>query len=197
VSAGLSARCPGLPCFGSDGTARYDARMTTRDEAIRLLEDQHAEVAALLAELDTSAFERRGTIGGGEWSAKDLAAHLGAWEGFVLEVLEAFGRGERPAFEDEFLEPGATDRLNAREEQRCLDTPGDEVLARFEELHLRVVGAIGSMTDEGWAAEYPYDPDDATIGDRVGSLLGSDDGRFRHASAHLPDLRAYVDSIRR
>ena len=35
----------------------------------------------MLAELDTSAFERRGTIGGGEWSAKDLAAHLGAWEG--------------------------------------------------------------------------------------------------------------------
>lgn len=171
--------------------------MTTRDEAIRLLEDQHAEVAALLAELDTSAFERRGTIGGGEWSAKDLAAHLGAWEGFVLEVLEAFGRGERPAFEDEFLEPGATDRLNAREERRFLDAPGDEVLARFEDLHRRVVGVIGSMSDDGWAAAYPYDPDDATIGDRVGSLLGSDDGRFRHASAHLPDLRAYVGSISR
>jgi hypothetical protein len=171
--------------------------VTTRDEAIRLLEDQHAEVAALLAELDPAAFERRGSIGGGEWSAKDLAAHVGSWEAYSLEVLEAFGRGERPAFEDEFLEPGATDRLNAREEQRFLDVPGDEVLARFDELHRRVVGEIRSMNDDGWAAEYPYHPDDATIGDRVGSLLGSDDGRFRHASAHLPDLRAYVDSIRR
>jgi hypothetical protein len=171
--------------------------VTTRDEAIRLLEDQHAEVAALLTELDPAAFERRGTIGGGEWSAKDLAAHLGAWESFSLEVLDAFGRGERPAIEDEFLEPGAVDRLNAGEEQRFLDTPGDEVLARFEDLHRRVVREIASMSDEGWTAAYPYDPDDATIGDRVGGLLGSDDGRFRHASAHLPDLRAYVDSIRR
>jgi mycothiol maleylpyruvate isomerase-like protein len=171
--------------------------VTTRAEAIRLLEDQHAEVAALLAELDPAAFERRGTIGGGEWSAKDLAAHLGAWEGFSLEVLDAFGRGERPAFEDEFLQPGATDRLNAREEQRFLDTPADDVRARFEDLHRRVVGEIGSMSDEGWAAAYPYDPDAATIGDRVGGLLGSDEGGFRHAWAHLPDLRAYVDSIRR
>jgi hypothetical protein len=171
--------------------------VTTRDEAIRLLEDQHAEVAALLAKLDPAAFERRGTIGGGEWSAKDLAAHLGAWETFVLEVLDAFGRGERPPIEDEFLEPRATDRLNAREEQRFLDAPSHEVLARFEDLHRRVVGEIESMSDDAWAAAYPFDPDDATIGDRVGSLLGSDDGRFLHASAHLPDLRAYVDSIRR
>ena len=96
----------------------------------------------------------------------------------MLEVLEAFGRGERPAFEDEFLETGATDRLNAREEQRFLDTPGDEVLARFEDLHRRVVGEIGSMTDEGWAAAYPFDPDDATIGDGS-ARSGSDDGGFR------------------
>jgi Mycothiol maleylpyruvate isomerase N-terminal domain len=169
----------------------------TRDEAIRLLEDQHAEVAALLGELDPAAFGRRGTIGGGEWSAKDLAAHLGSWEAFALEVLDAFERGERPVIEDEFTGPGATDRLNAREERRFLDTPADEVMARFEDLHRRIVDRAASMSDERWAAPYPFDPDDATIGERVGSLLGSDDGPFRHASAHLPDLRAYVASIRR
>jgi hypothetical protein len=171
--------------------------VTTRDEAIRLLEDQHAEVERLLAELDPPAFERRATIGGGEWSAKDLAAHLGSWEAFALEVIEAFERGDRPTIEDEFANPGATDRLNAREEQRFLDARADEVMTRFEDLHRRVVDRARSMSDEEWSASYPFDPDDATIGDRVGSLLGSDDGRFRHASAHLPDLQAYVASSRR
>jgi Mycothiol maleylpyruvate isomerase N-terminal domain len=171
--------------------------VTTRDEAIRLLEDQHAEVTSLFGELDREAFALRGTIGGGEWSAKDLAAHLGSWEAFALEVLEAFEQGERPAIEDEFAEPGATDRLNAREEQRFLDAPTDEVMARFEDLHGRIVDRAASMSDEEWSGPYPFDPDDGTIGDRVGSLLGSDAGRFRHASAHLPDLRAYVASIRR
>ena len=40
--------------------------MIPRDEAGRLLEEQHAEVAALFAELDEDAFTVRGTMGGGE-----------------------------------------------------------------------------------------------------------------------------------
>src|SRR4029450_8540094 len=43
-----------------------------------------------------------------------------------------------------------------------------------------------------WTADYPYDPEDRTLGDRVGSLLGSEAGGVTPASAHLPDLRAYV-----
>ena len=171
--------------------------MTTRDDAVRLLEDQHAELAALLAELDEDAFARRGTMGGGEWSAKDLAAHMVIWEELAIEVMDAFGRGERPPVEDRFTEPGNGDRVNAEGVERFLDTPAPDVLARFEDMHRRVVAAIGSTSDEAWTAEYPFDPDDRTLGDRIGSLLGSDDGAFTHASAHLPDLRAYVAVISR
>jgi hypothetical protein len=53
------------------------------------------------------------------------------------------------------------------------------------------------MSDDTWAAAYSFASEDATIGDRIGTLLGSEEGRFRHASAHLPDLRAYVSSINR
>jgi hypothetical protein len=67
--------------------------VTTREDAVSLLEDQHAEVAGLLTGLDEDAFVRRGTIGGGDWSAKDLAAHLGSWEEFSLETIDAFRRG--------------------------------------------------------------------------------------------------------
>ena len=36
------------------------------------------------------------------------------------------------------------------------------------------------------------------LGERIGSLLGSDEGGgFTHASAHLDDLRAYVDATKR
>jgi hypothetical protein len=169
----------------------------SRDDAVRLLEEQHAELSALFAELDEDAFVRRGTIGGGDWSAKDLAAHVGIWEAFAVEAMDAFGRGERPAFEDRFTDPGGGDRVNDEGVRRFLDTPASDVLARFEDLHRRVIAAIGSTSDEAWTADYPFDPDDETLGDRIGSLLGSDDGGFRHDSAHLPDLRAYVDAARR
>ena len=171
--------------------------MPTRDEAIRLLEEQHAEVARLLAELDDDAFVRRGMIGGGEWSAKDLAAHLGIWEELAIETMQTFGRGERPPIEDWFNESGAGDRVNAAGTERFLDTPAPDVLAWFEDLHRRVVGEIGAMSDEAWTAPYPFDPEEDTLGDRVGSLLGSEAGGFTHAAAHLPDLHAYIDSTRR
>lgn len=174
---------------------RYHAYVIDRDEAIRLLEEQHAEVAGLLERLDDDAFARRGTIGGGEWSAKDLALHLGSWELFALQTLEQFGRGERPSYEDAFAQAGGTDRLNEEHVNLQLDVEPEEARARFEERHRRVVEAIASMDDAEWAAAYPFDPDDATVGDRVGSLLGSDAGGFTHASAHLPDLRVYVTSI--
>ena len=32
----------------------------------------------------------------------------------------------------------------------------------------RIVSAIGSTSDEAWTAEYPFDPDDLTLGDRIG-----------------------------
>ena len=171
--------------------------MTSRDEAVGLLEQQHSAVAELLDELDADALARPGTLGGGEWSAKDLAAHLGSWEEFSLETIDAFRRGERPSIEDAFDGEGATDRINEREVQRFLEAPPADVLARFDDLHRRLIGAIRGMGDETWTAEYQHDPDADTLGDRVGGLLGSDDGDFMHASAHLPDLRAYVDSINR
>jgi hypothetical protein len=167
----------------------------TRDDAVRLLEERHAELAALFAALDEDAFVRRGTIGGGDWSAKDLAAHMGIWEAFAVEAMDAFGRGERPAFEDRFTDPGGGDRVNDEGVRRFLDTPTSDVLGRFDDLHRRVISAIDATSDEGWTADYPYDPEDRTLGDRVGSLLGSEAGGFTHASAHLPDLRAYVAAI--
>jgi hypothetical protein len=171
--------------------------VTTRDEAVRVLEEQHAELAALFAELDEDAFVRRGTIGGSDWSAKDLAAHMGIWEAFAVEAMDAVGRGERPAFEDRFTDPGGGDRVNAEGVERFLDRPAPDVLARFEDLHRRVIAAVESTSEEAWIADYPFDPDDETLGDRVGSLLGSEAGGFTHASAHLPDLRAYVVATRR
>src|SRR4030095_5964727 len=48
--------------------------------------------------------------------------------------------------------------------------PTRECRGRFDYLPRRVVSASGATSDEGWTADYPYDPDDRTLGDRVGSL---------------------------
>jgi Mycothiol maleylpyruvate isomerase N-terminal domain len=175
----------------------YDARVIGRDEAIRLLEEQHAEVANLLGELDDDAFARRGTIGGGEWSAKDLALHLGSWEELARATLTEFARGVRPGVEDTLVRSGDSDRFNDRQVREHLDVAPEEARARFEERHRRIIEAIAETDDAAWAAAYPFDPEDDTVSDRIGSLLGSDAGGFTHAAAHLDDLRAYAASTTR
>ena len=99
--------------------------------------------------------------------------------------------------EKELYEIRTGDQINEQEAERFLDAEATVVLARFDDLHGRLTSEIAAMSDGEWAAEYAFDPDDDTLGERIGSLLGSDDGRFTHASAHLPDLRAYVDATRR
>ena len=174
---------------------RYDATVTSRTEAIAILEEGHGALDELFAHLpDDEAFSRRGTIGGGAWSAKDLAAHLGVWEELAVQTIDAFARGERPAVEDWFTQAGAGDRVNDENVERFLDVSPAEVRDRFATLHARVVTAIGSTPDALWSAAYPFGSEDPTLGDRIGSLLGAEDGRFRHAFAHLADLRAYVES---
>lgn len=167
-----------------------------RDDAVGLLEEQHAELAALFGELDVETFVSRGTIGNGEWSAKDLAAHLGSWEEFSLGAIDGFRRGELPPIE-RLYETRTGDQVNEHEVERLLHAAAADVLTRFDDLHRRLTTEITAMTDDEWASAYPYDPDDDTLGERIGSLLGSDAGGFTHASAHLPDLRAYVDATRR
>ena len=107
-----------------------------------------------------------------------------------------FRRGERPTIEN-LYEIRTGDQINEQEAERFLDAEATVVLARFDDLHRRLMSEIAAMSDGEWATEYAFDPDDDTLGERIGSLLGSDDGRFTHASAHLPDLRAYVDATRR
>jgi hypothetical protein len=51
----------------------------SREDAIRIVSEGHRSVQELLSRLDDDAFVRRGTIGEGDWSAKDLAGHLADW----------------------------------------------------------------------------------------------------------------------
>ena len=88
--------------------------------------------------------------------------------------------------------------MNDEGVERFLDTPADGRQSSVRRPASTGRDAeIEATSDETWAAAYPFYPDDDTLGERIGSLLGSDDGRFTHASAHLPDLRAYVDATRR
>lgn len=162
-----------------------------RAEAVRILEEGYATVRALLGGLDDEAFARRGTIGGGEWSAKDLLCHLMFWEANALEALEDWRAGQTWRKSGWFDEPGGDDRLNAQAEAEFLGLSPDEARGRAASTHVAVVAAVHDLSDEEWVRPIPGA--ESGWGEGLGSILqGSDGTAFTHAWAHLPDLRAFT-----
>jgi hypothetical protein len=171
--------------------------MPTRAEALATLDEGWTQVEALIERLtDEQACEPK-TIGGGEWSAKDLIAHLAFWEELAVEALEQRRAGERPRIEDVFA-AGAEgiDAENAGNYERSAPQTIEEIVARATRARQAVVGAIWSMSDSEWDAPATYSTTQRVrTGELLGSILGAPRKPFAHAFAHIPDLQARVDEV--
>jgi hypothetical protein len=168
--------------------------MTTRAEALETLAGGHDEVHRLLEGIPDATLVAPATIGGGEWSAKDLLGHLTTWEEIALVTMDEWRRSERPSIMDTFAVDG-TDDLNAREVQRKAPTSLDDVRRRFREVHEQVVASIAEMSDDEWSQPAFWQSDrDLTLGSALGGILGTTGLPFGHVTAHEPDLRAFADA---
>lgn len=166
--------------------------MTTRKEALAILAEGHAALYGLAARLDDDAFARPGTIGGGDWSAKDLIAHVTTWEEIALRTIAEWRHGEKPWIEST---PEDTDEINAETVARKASMPSEEVRAEAKRVHEELTERIREITDDEWDAAAFWDTErERTFGGLVGTVLAAPKRPFGHAFAHLADLEAYVAS---
>ncbi len=167
-----------------------------RDEALATLEEGHRLTAHLIAPLSAEQLSQPATIGGGEWSAKDLLGHIASWEEYALRALDEWRRGERPWVEEVFRTPDEVDRVNAEAVLTKSGLPVGEVREAAEASFRALSVAIRSMSDEEWKAKAFYETERRTrLGNLLGSVTGAPKGPFAHAFAHLPDLEAYAASL--
>ena len=162
-----------------------------RDEAIAILTAGHLALAALFDRLDDTTVARPATIGGGDWSAKDLLGHIAFWEELAIESLAAWREGRKPP-RDADNWPGI-DTANARNQKRTTRESVGEVRQRADLAKSNVMAALESMSAEEWTAA-PFYPGarEPTLGDLLGGVLGGSQGPFKHIEDHLPDLERYV-----
>ena len=163
----------------------------TRAQALGIIDAGHREVRALVARLPGRAVTTTG-LGGGTWSPKDLLGHLAAWEERAVEAMRAWEDGHGPAFERE-LWSKSTDRINRESVERKARLSTPEIVRRADATHEELVRRIEEMSDLRWRR--PGTPRGRTpVGERLGGILSGPGGAFRHADAHLPDLRAFVEA---
>lgn len=177
----------------------------SRQEAISILEEGDARLHELLDGVPEEHLTREGSLGGGEWSAKDLIAHLATWEQLALRSLEEWRRGKVPWVESEegpFRGPGTerVDAFNARAVAEHRRRSLEEVRRSSEETHQKLVAEITALSDEEWRAKAFY-PTEGGRRNRLvtllGAILGAPKGAFAHAFAHIPDVEAFVSSVQR
>jgi hypothetical protein len=169
----------------------------TRAEALATLEAGRSAIEDLLAQLSDDDLTRPATIGGGDWSAKDLIGHLAFWEELAVEALAAW-RGGRRSAADGLVGDAGVDAANARDQAGTAAEPLERVRARAAAAQAAVRAAIESASDEEWRAPLTRpDGRTATLAERLGGILGAPGQPFGHAFAHLDDLRAYARTLGR
>jgi hypothetical protein len=168
-----------------------------RGDARATLDEGHEALEALFARLSNEQMETPATIGGGDWSPKDLRGHIAFWEELAAEAASAWRDARRPGAEDIFAGGAeAVDAANARNYERTRAQSVDEVDTRARRAHADVLSLLDNLSDEEWASKAPYQTERRrTLGEMLGSILGAPTRPFGHAFAHLDDLRAYVDSV--
>jgi len=162
--------------------------MTTPLEAIAILQGCDATLLELLGELSADARVVPATIGGGDWSAKDLLAHVAFWEELALQALDTWRAGELPPRYD-------ADTVNARNYEASRGASMEAVEARYHEAHSRLMQELGTVSAEEWGVRRSREGREFSVGELLGGITGGS-GPFNHVEAHLPDLRAYVERVR-
>ncbi len=121
-------------------------RPKSKDE---LLVQSREEYDKLVAHLDTLTREQiaePGTVG--EWSAKDVVAHLTAWSTLFMGWYRVGEEGGTPAIPAEGYTFKQTPALNRRIFEEHRDQPLDEVLDEFHAAHRSAMRLIESLGNE-------------------------------------------------
>jgi hypothetical protein len=81
----------------------------------------------------------------GDWSVKDVIAHVTTWEKEALQHLPTVARGGRPP---RYASVGGIDAFNARAFAQNRDLPLQAVLERSKGVHARLVAYVASVEPE-------------------------------------------------
>ncbi len=148
-----------------------------RNALIAALKAVREDTEQALRGLTDAQLEAPGAVG--QWSVKDLLAHLTAWEVNVLTNLGKARRGVRPALLN--LSEGAVDAQNAKWQAEMANRPLDQVLEDFRGARSQMLRQVEGLSDEDLAAA------PAWLGVPLGDYIASDS--YEHEAEHLSQIK--------
>ena len=161
-----------------------------KKELIEQLQAERARIEALLAELSEEQVGAGGVQG--DWSVKDVVAHLTTWERRGTEWIRSIVQGEEPQVPMPGYSWRDLDRLNLETYQQNRLMPWRDVLAEFQQsfpLLMEQVQALGEeQLDETFQAEW--------TGDQVVSARQIVAWRYLHYRSHGGHIQAWLENLK-
>lgn len=121
----------------------------------KLLDKIEAAWAAFQASYDGLAevqLVQAGVVG--QWSVKDLIAHVTTWEEEALKYLPLIANGGRPPrYKDQY---GGLDAFNDLRTAEKRDLPLAEVLAQRDAVHAELMAYLQTAPEEFFTRETPF-----------------------------------------
>ncbi|PZS03659.1 MAG: hypothetical protein DLM69_02775 [Candidatus Chloroheliales bacterium] len=114
-----------------------------------LLDDirhEHERLEGLVGQLGEDQLTAPGVVG--DWSVKDILAHITAWDRLLPGWLEAARIGAHPKLPSEGYSWADEDKLNEAIYKANKDAPPDKVMAGFQASYHRVLQEVGALSDE-------------------------------------------------
>jgi hypothetical protein len=106
----------------------------------------HEMLVKVLSPLDETQMTAVGVSG--DWSIKDILAHLTAWQKCLLTDMQDATSGDEPATSAMNITGEEMDRLNEQFYQGNKARPLNEVLADFHSTHSQLLATVQAMSEE-------------------------------------------------
>lgn len=117
----------------------------SKTELLNAIVQERQALERLLAGLSPEQMLLPGALG--EWSVKDVLAHLVEWEQMFLGWLAAGQRGETPALPAEGYNWRQLGELNQKIYEQYRAAPLDEILALFKTSFAQVCALLESLSE--------------------------------------------------
>jgi hypothetical protein len=155
--------------------------MDTLSGALAELSRTRAELLGAIGGLDEAALDRKGVVG--DWSVKNVLAHIAAWEAWVVEALPT--RMTSGATPQEFRQRAEDeDRFNAEEVAEREELTPDEQLMELERTRAELLAYLGGLDAAALERKHPWDSWEGTLPEYL--LVALCD----HEAEHVEALRA-------
>ena len=131
----------------------------TRSELLAELDREWANIERICASLSEADMVKPGAQG--EWSIKDILAHISAWEKYLLDRLGMVMAGAPPLY-PAMKSWDDIHRFNAQVYAENKDRPLTSVIIEFRSLYRGVMTVLEALNDDLINQPYSYDfPDDS------------------------------------